>query len=177
MLRGKTTCFAFVLAAVAFPSFAAAQTSVKASVNSSAYTKAIELRQEAVALYDQPARAIDAARLHILEAKHRTTRDPEGVEALVMAAHMFNYAKRPLEARRAMEQAAVRALSIGNVTRAAQAYTDAAFLAQQRNNVHDMQRLGRKALWLSDSPQLSADQREAIRTRLTQNSQLANAIK
>src|SRR5687768_8528231 len=71
---------------------------------------ALELEQRAKALYVDPARASEAARLHRQSAHLRSANDPEAVESLAMAAHLFNYSKRPLAARNTMEEAADRAL-------------------------------------------------------------------
>jgi hypothetical protein len=162
-----------MLGAVA-PSFA--QTSVKAS-SSSALAKAIATHDSAVSLYSQPTRARDAARLHMREVRYRDARDPEAVEALIMAANLLNYSNELWSARKTMEQAAERALNIGDVVTAAQAYTNATFIAAKGNNHSEVQRLGRKAVLLAESPLIDPQQRAAIRNRFQVNPRFAELLK
>jgi hypothetical protein len=153
------------IALITLPARAPAQTvEVKAS-GTAAGTRAAELNRQAVALYSVPARAGDAARLHVQEVSLRTASDPEAVTALVMAANLYSYSKQPITARKTMERAAERALAIGDVVTAAQAFTNAAFLAHENNNASETQRLGRKAVLLSESPVLSQEERTTIRNR------------
>ena len=153
------------VALITLPSRATAQTvNVKAS-GTAAATRAEQLNRQAVALYSVPARAGDAASLHVQEVSLRAPSDPEAITALVMAANLYSYSKQPMTARKTMERAAERALAIGDVVTAAQAFTNAAFLAHESNNVSETQRLGRKAILLSESPQLSQEERTTIRNR------------
>jgi hypothetical protein len=96
------------------------------------------------------------------------------VQPLAWAAHLFGYAKRPLEARRTMEEAAERALAMGDVVRAAQAYVEASFFADKQKNRVETERLGRKALLLAGSPLLAGDQRDEIMKRIRSNPTLAS---
>lgn len=64
-----------------------------------AYSKALALHTEAVALYDQPRRFGEAARLHVREAHFRSPRDAEAVEALAMAGRLFRPWSGPVIAR------------------------------------------------------------------------------
>jgi hypothetical protein len=159
------------------PVVAQAQTSVKSSMSEWALTRALQFHDSAVALYSQPRRAAQAARLHLKEVNFRAKGDPEAVEALVMAANLFNYAHQPISARRIMEDAADRALATGDVVVAAQAYTNAAFLAQKVGNVDEMKRLARKAILLSDSPLLMPEQRQDIRNRFRVSPTFAELLK
>jgi hypothetical protein len=157
---------AILVGAVCFtPVTAKAQMTVKARAPNTALTRAIELHDSALALYSQPSRAAEAARLHVRETSFRSAHDPEAVEALIMAANLFNYAGQPVVARKTMERAAVRALAMGDVVTAAEAYTNAAFLAHKINNKSETQRLGRKAILLSESPLLQVEHRLTIRNR------------
>ena len=162
------------IAAATITTQAAAQVSAKASVPPSRTARAIELQEQAIALHAQPARAVDAARLHKQSAYLRNRNDPEAVQSLAMAAHLFGYAKRPIEARRTMEEAADRALAMGDVVRAAQAYVEASFFADKQKNRQEAERLGRKALLLAGSPLLAAEQRSAIMKRIRSNPTLAS---
>jgi len=159
------------------PVMAQAQTSVKSSGTERALTRALQLHDSAVALYSQPRHAAQAARFHLKEVSFRSKADPEAVEALVMAANLFNYAQQPINARNIMEDAADRALAIGDVLVAAQAYTNAAFLAQKVGNLDEMKRLGRKAILLSDSPLLGTEQRQEIRGRFRVSPTFAELLK
>jgi hypothetical protein len=172
MSRRLIAILVAVTAAASSAQVVHAQTA-KSQIKSSPLAQAVVAHERAVELYADPSRAADAARLHLEEASFRTRDDPQAVDALVMAAHMFFYAKRPFSAKRVMEQAAKRALTIGDVNRAAQAYVDAAFLAQKQNNDFEMQRLGRKALLLTNSPQLQPEQRITILRRIQPNTDLA----
>lgn len=153
---------------------AQSRTSIKSSEPISRIARAIELQEQAVALHAQPARAVEAARLHKQSAYLRNRNDPEAVQSLAMAAHLFGYAKRPLEARKTMEEAAERALAMGDVVRAAQAYVEASFFADKQKNRVETERLGRKALLLAGSPLLAGDQRDAIMKRIRSNPTLAS---
>ena len=159
--------FQAVVAAVVisawWPTYGSAQTFNSRSTN---LTKAIKLHEDAVSLYPYPDRAWDAARLHIQEVKYRSPRDPEAVESLAMAAHLFGYAGQPGDAKRVMEQAADRALAIGEVNRAAQAYLQAAFFAQKATNKSETTRLVEKTLALASSPSVTASVRDGIRDRV-----------
>ena len=163
-----------IAAAVLSASNAQAQTSIKSSQPLARAARAIELQEQAVALHSQPARAAEAARLHRASAYLRNPEDAEAVQSLAMAAQLFGYAKRPREAQRTMEEAAERALAMGDVVRAAQAYVEASFFAHQQKNRGETQRLGRKALLLTSSPLLAADQLAAIMTRIRLNPALAS---
>src|SRR5215813_5689267 len=96
--------------------------------------KAEQLQQQANLLHADPARASESARLHKQSAHLRSAGDPEAVESLALAAHLYSYAGRPQAARQTMEEAAERALSMGNVLRAARAYVDAAFFADAQHD-------------------------------------------
>lgn len=166
MFTQTRTALAILTSVVCFaPLSVQAQTSVKARAPNTALGRAIQLHDSAVALYSQPQRAAEAARLHVREASFRSVRDPEAVGALIMAANLFNYARQPVVARKTMERAAARALAMGDVVTAAEAYTNAAFLAHKINNQSETQRLGRKAILLSESPLIQAEDRLTIRNR------------
>lgn len=141
-----------------------------------AVARAIKLHQKAVALYSQPEFAAEAARLHVQEAKLRSNGDPEAVENLMMAARLYGYAKLPRDARSTMEQAAERALKLGDVSTAAQAFLQAAFFAVDEKNADQTIRLAKKTMWVTKSPLLSAEQREAVRSRIKATPQFAGVI-
>ena len=172
ILAGSFALFMGVL-----PSIAQCQTATKSSEPNGRLGRAIELHERAVALHSQPARAAEAARLHRWSAQLRSSTDPEAVKSLAMAAHLFGYAKRPLDARRTMEEAAERALAMGDVARAAQAYVEATFFAEKLKNRSEIERLGRKALLLAESPVLATEERAAIMNRIRSTPSLAGLVK
>jgi hypothetical protein len=135
---------------------------------------ALELEQRAKELHADPTRASEAARLHRQSAHLRSANDPEAVESLAMAAHLFSYAQRPLAARNTMEEAADRALAMGDVFRAARAYVEAAFLADKQQDRAETTRLGRKALLLAGSTRITAEERASIIKRIRTTSALAS---
>jgi hypothetical protein len=138
---------------------------------------AVQLEQKAVALYSQPERALEAAQLQRQAAGLRAPDDPKGVGALIMSARLFNYAQKPLLARKTMEAAAERALAMGDVVRAAQAYVDAALIAQEQGSSKQVVRLAHKAVLLTTSPLLRTDERAGIMNRIHSSAQLAAAMK
>ena len=168
---------AVVFAATALPSIADAQLSAKSSAPTSRIARAIELEEKALALHGAPSRASEAAWLHKQAASLRDPADPAGVQQLAVAAHLFNYANRPFDARRTMEEAAERALGMGDLVRAAQAYVEATFLAKAQNNRSEMNRLGRKALLLTHSPRLTPEERRLLTNRIGSDPVLAALLK
>src|SRR5262245_65111269 len=135
---------------------------------------ALELEQRAQELHPDLSRAGVAARLHRQSAQLRSANDPEAVESLALAAYLFSYAKRPLAARKTMEEAADRALAMGDVFRAARAYVEAAFFADQQQDRVETTRLGRRALLLAGSSRITEEERTSIRNRIRTSSALAN---
>jgi hypothetical protein len=135
---------------------------------------ALELEQRAKALHTNPERASVAARLHRQSAHLRRANDPEAVESLAMAAYLFSYDNRPLAALNTMEEAADRALAMGDVFRAARAYVEAAFLADKQQDHAETTRLGRKALLLASSTRITAEERTSIVKRIRTSSALAS---
>lgn len=175
--RIQAVAMVSVTAALGFTEFAHGQTATGWSGENNALARAIALHDSAVAMYNQPARSAEAARLHLEEVRFRSWSDPEAVDALVMAANLFNYANQPLTAKKVMERAAERAIAIGDVLTAAQAFTNAAFLAHKVGSTSETQRLGRKAVLLSQSPLIDPQQRTAIRNRLTSDPAIAGLVK
>lgn len=128
--------------------------------------RADSLHEEALKLQEDPARAVDAARLYKDEAKLRPKDDPGAVDHLMLASHLLFIANRPLDARRTLEDAAERALGAGDVQRAALAFIEAAFVADRAGNKEEAQRLGHRAELLSVSEYLTPEQRQEITRRL-----------
>ena len=124
------------------------------------------LRQQAVALYDKPTQLRRAALLHEREAAQRNPADPQLVEALDRAARLHSYKGDHARGRELMQKAARYALERGDVTRAAHAYVDAAFIALRDRDVASSKVLVERAERLASSPLLERAQKDAIARRV-----------
>ena len=173
MRSQKLITIAILSALATVPARVQSQTAKSAEqVSRTAY--ALELEQRANELHADPARAGEAARLHRKSAHLRSANDPDAVESLAMAGYLFHYAKRPVDARRSMEEAADRALAMGDVFRAARAYVEAAFFAEGQQDRAATARLGQKALLLAGSSRITEEERASIRNRIRTSSTLAS---
>ncbi|HEX6559524.1 MAG TPA: hypothetical protein VF021_08675 [Longimicrobiales bacterium] len=141
-----------------------AQVAEKAS---DATVRADALHDQAVQMQSDPLMLSEAARLHISEASMRAGFDASAIDCLTLAGNLYVAARRPFDARHAFEQSADRALSVGDLQRAAMLYINASFAAQREGNMDEMARLGRKADLLASSPLLSQAQRAEIHRRIT----------
>lgn len=110
-----------------------------------------------------------AARLRELAADLRTADDPEGTVSLYWAARDRYYSGDPKAARVLMEQAADRALAMGDVLNAVTAYTEAAYICADIRDGDRMRTLAGKARLLASSPMLTEEQRYQLRTRLAKS--------
>jgi hypothetical protein len=121
----------------------------------------------------EPIRITDAlqkaARLRELAAELRTPEDPAGTVSLYWAARDRYYSGDPKTARVLMEQAADRALAMGDVLNAVTAYTEAAYICADIKDGERMRTLADKARLLANSPMLTAEQRYQLRTRLAKS--------
>ena len=177
MRNAKLVTLAVALSCFATFQTLVAQTALQfAAAPAENIDRAAEIEQRAVELHSDVTRAAEAARLHHWSAELRAAADPNAVESLAMAAHLFGYAHRPKEARKTMEQAADRALAMGDVARAAHAYLEAAFFADVLKQRSEVERLGKKALLLANSPLLPDDQRKAITDRIRFDASLASLL-
>ena len=172
-MRTQFSAIAIVSVLATGPALVKGQTATTAE-QISRVAHALELEQRAKDLHADPARAGVAARLHRQSAHLRSANDPEAVESLAMAGYLFSYAKRPLDARKTMEEAAERALAMGDVFRAARAYVEAAFFADEQQDRGETTRLGRKALLLASSTRITAEERTSIVQRIRTSSALAS---
>jgi hypothetical protein len=110
-----------------------------------------------------------AARLRELAAELRPAEDPAGTVSLYWAARDRYYSGDAKAARVLMEQAADRALAMGDVLNAVTAYTEAAYICADIKDGERMRTLATKARMLANSPMLTAEQRFQLRTRLAQS--------
>jgi hypothetical protein len=136
-------------------------------VTASATARADKLHDQAMNLPTETRYAKKAARLHEESAELRAVDDAQAVGCLRTAAFLRYYAGDRRAGVNLMERAATRAADLGDVARAADAYIDAAYIAQEVKDNARARELGRRAQLLTNSPLLSDAQRLALRNRLT----------
>ena len=124
------------------------------------------LHAAAELLFPTPNRHAEAAGLLCREASLRSGEDPKGVEALLLCGKIYYYSGELTQSRYALEDAARRALAIGDVVRAAHAFMDASFIAERQGKSRAAGELTGKARMLAASPLLTSGQRLAIEERI-----------
>ena len=155
---------AAVMVALSIPTAISAQYRLPTIV---AITTADSLHMAAVSLSHTSSRWGDAARLHRQSAMLRPASDSLGFRCLSEAAQL-SYGRRDLSSTRSrMTEAAAQALARGDLVAAANAYADAAWVAQEQRRAGDVWKLGRQAEVLAGSPLLRREQRQAILKRFT----------
>ena len=152
-----------LLAIAALPTAATAQYQLPVLVSS---VKADSLHEAAIA-YVAAHRWRDAARLHRQSAALRTPDDPLAFRCLSDAAALAYAVNDRTAARNDMAEAAGQALARGDLSSAAQAYLDAAWIAQEQKNPHQVWALGHRAEMLAASPLLAERDRMAILQRIS----------
>jgi hypothetical protein len=146
-----------ILAALLGPGSAAAQT---------AGPTPDELHNAAQLLFTTPTRHAEAARLLCREADLRSSDDPDAVQAALLCGRLYYYGGELTRSRNALEDAARRALAIGDVIRAAHAFVDASLVAERQGKSRAVSALAGKARMLARSPLLTSSQRHAIEERV-----------
>ena len=152
-----------LLAIAALPTAATAQYQLPVLVSS---VKADSLHEAAVA-YVAAHRWRDAARLHRQSADLRAPDDPLAFRCLSDAAALAYAVNDRTGARNDMAEAAGQALARGDLSSAAQAYLDAAWIAQEQKNPRQVWELGHRAELLAASPLLAEPDRMAILQRIS----------
>jgi hypothetical protein len=153
---------AVLMATLTAPSAASAQYRLPEVV---AVVKADSLHAAAVILSQTMDRWGDAARLHRESAAIRSADDSLGFRCLRAAAQL-SYGKGDLlNAQSSMTEAAAQAMARGDIVRAAHAYADAAWLANEQHRSSEVWTLARQAEVLAGSPLLSGEQRADILKR------------
>ncbi len=131
--------------------------------------KADSLHEAAVTLAHTTHRWRDAASLHRRSAALRTAEDPLAYRCLTEAAALAYASKDRSAARADMTKAAAQALARGDLRAAADAYLDAAWIAQEQGKTGQVYELGRRAEILADSPYLGSSDRTAILRRINRS--------
>ena len=127
---------------------------------------AIELESEASRLHNQRNRWAYAAALYMAAVQLREEDDPQAQEDLWLAANLGYETSTTAGTIAALESAGSRALASGCVVRAADMFTDAAWVAEKAGLRFDHRRLGSKVIELADSPELTRAERSQILSRL-----------
>ncbi|HSM35766.1 MAG TPA: hypothetical protein VK837_05140 [Longimicrobiales bacterium] len=124
------------------------------------------LRDVAIALQSDSRSFYDAAIAYRDGVRYRARTDATAIGDLILAGRLLNAAGQDQEAKTILEEAAERARSLGHVRRAAEAYVDAAFVAEALGEESESQRLALNAAMLASSPLLDEDARSAILRRV-----------
>ncbi|MEN8375158.1 MAG: hypothetical protein ABFS34_06890 [Gemmatimonadota bacterium] len=124
------------------------------------------LRQIALELQADPETFYRAAIAYKDAARYRAPTDVTAVDGLIVAGHLLYAVGEAAEALDTFERAAERARALGDVERAAEAYLDAAFVADALDDRDEVERLGTSAEMLTSSPLLTAEQRDRILRRI-----------
>jgi hypothetical protein len=151
-----------LLATLGLPAAAAAQYRLPTIVSSAKADSLHEAAAELVAAH----RWGDAARLHRRSAELRAVGDPLAVRCLTEAAALAYATGDRSRARSDMAGAAGQALARGDLRAAADAYLDAAWIAQEQGNAGQVWEWGHRAELLAASPLLGVADREAILRRI-----------
>ncbi len=152
-----------LLATLGLPVAAPAQYRLPALVSA---IEADSLHAAAVALATTTDRWRDAAALHRRSAELRADDDVQGFRCLNEAAALAYASGDRSRARNDMADAARHALERGDLRAAAQAYLDAAWIAQEQENPRQVWDLGHRAEMLAASPLLGSSDRADIMRRI-----------
>ena len=161
-LASRLTVAGALLAALALPAAASAQYQLPTLTSAA---RADSLHAEALRLA-AAHRYGDAARLHRQEAGLRDPDDPLGYQCLKDAAALVYATGDRSRARADLAAAASQALSRGDLRAAADAYLDAAWIAQEQKKPRQVWEMGHRAEMLADAPLLGAADRAAILRRI-----------
>ena len=151
-----------VMVALSLPTAISAQQQLPEII---AVTTADSLHAVAISLSRTLSRWGDAARLHRWSASLRPAHDSLGFRCLFVAAQL-SYGHQDLSsARSSMSEAAAQALARGDLMKAASAYADAAWIAQEQRRAGDVRKLSSQAEVLAGSSLLRREQSQSILKR------------
>lgn len=142
----------------------AEQTEIRARTMASA-TEADELLRQAEAA-NGSRKYVETADLFERSAKLRPPGDERGGRAFEKAGHAYFSADKFLRASRAWEEAGNRALIVGDVVAASQNFMRASLAAQEAGKRVRTSELAWKAYYLTESPQLSKNQKRELREHI-----------
>lgn len=164
-MRNFLVAGGMLMAVAAAPVAASAQQKLPAvRVTGTAYADELALRAEK--LSTQLDQFKKAAELFEQSADVRTAGDARAVTCLRSAATLRYNTGNKRKGLALMEKAADRAIRLGDVMFAANAYIDAAVIAQELRQGERALQLGERAALLTKSPLLSGDQRSALLARM-----------
>ncbi len=123
------------------------------------------LESRAAALIQSRADYVKAARAFGKAAALRAQDDPRAVTDLRLAGLLYADAGDLRRAGSTMEKAGLRALALGDFGAAAEAYTNAAFIAARVGSARAAM-LAHRALWLAQREGVSAGARALVQQRL-----------
>ncbi len=161
----RKTMIAWVVTTLALTAVLAMPSDAQSQASSNTL-RAVELESEASSLLDQRDRWAYAADLYLAAVQLREDEDPQAQEDLLLAASLSFDTGDKARAMGALESAGSRALASGCVVRAADMFTDAAWVAEKAGLRFDHRRLSSKVIELADSPELTRAERSQILSRL-----------
>jgi hypothetical protein len=107
-----------------------------------------------------------AAGLYISAAELRGSADPRSADNLRLAGYLQYYRGRTKAAVASLTQSGEAFLALGDVARAAEAFIDAAWVADEANMPSEARELSERGRLLTQSPLLAAEERTALVRRL-----------
>ena len=124
------------------------------------------MHQAAIALYEQPERWDEAARLHLKAAQSFPENAASAFHGYDRAARIFFYIGEYDDARRAMEDAVEVALATGDLVTAANASADVAIIALYEGYAGKKRQFAAEAIELANSDLVDEDDRAEILERI-----------
>jgi hypothetical protein len=175
-VRSALRAGAAAIAICTAPTVVAAQQPVPLDpVRVTAESRAERYEAEAAALPTMTKEFKKAAGLYELAAEARSPQNAARATNLRQAAYHRYYAGDTRAGGRLMERAAQQSAATGDVALAANAYIDAALIANEREEIDRALDLGRKAELLINSPLLDEAQRAGLLGRIAGWHQVAMA--
>lgn len=156
-----------LFAIAALPMVASAQASLLPIKVTEQQSRAAELDLRAASYEDQDwSRIRTAAKLREEAAGLREDSDVLKSASLYWAARDNYYAEKTEKARDLMVRSAEKALAVGDVIAAANAFTDAAYISADLRDVAATKNYATRAHMLANSPMLSQGQKRDVLSRL-----------
>ncbi len=128
---------------------------------------AVALEAQARPMMDEPKKWAEMADLFAQAAQIRSADDPRAVDDLIIAAAAYRWAGKRTPARETYVSAGERALALGDVVRAADAFLCGAVIANEQKDTPAAWELKGRAERLAQSPLLTEGQRKLILGQFT----------